>query len=168
MRHARAMGMPLVVALILVLAACGGAASPSADDGDPEQSTASEPSEAPASSDDNDDGDGNGNGNGSSTDLDQLAEDLTPPNSSETSRTTAGEVIFVTFESSDSSDSLRDFYEDAIADTGLEVFSTTSAEGSYSWIFAESEGSSTGGVVTVVPSGTGSGSTVAVQIGTGS
>jgi hypothetical protein len=166
MRHARAMGMPLVVALILVLAACGGAASPSADDGDPEQSTASEPSEAPASSDDNDDGDGNGNG--SSTDLDQLAEDLTPPNSSETSRTTAGEVIFVTFESSDSPDSLRDFYEDAIADTGLEVFSTTSAEGSYSWIFAESEGSSTGGVVTVVPSGTGSGSTVAVQIGTGS
>jgi len=166
MRHARAMGMPLVAALILVLAACGGAASPSADDGDPEQSTASEPSEAPASSDDN--GDGNGNGNGSSTDLDQLADDLTPPNSSETSRTTAGEVIFITFESSDSPDSLRDFYEDAIANTGLEVFSTTSAEGSYSWIFAESEGSSTGGVVTVVPSGTGSGSTVAVQVGTGS
>jgi len=166
MRLARAMGMPLVVALILLLAACGGAASPSADDGEPEQSTASEPSVAPASSDDN--GDGNGNGNGSSGDLDQLAQDLTPPNSTETSRTTAGEVIFVSFESSDSPESLRDFYEDAIADTGLEVFSTTSAQGSFSWIFAESDSSSFGGVVTVVPSGTGSGSNVAVQIGTGS
>jgi hypothetical protein len=111
--------------------------------------------------------DGNGGPDGNGGDLDQLAEDLTPPNSSETSRTTAGGVIFVTFESSDSPDSLRDFYEDAIAQTGLEVFSTTSAQGSYSWIFAESEGSSYGGVVTVVPSGTGSGSGVAIQIGTG-
>jgi len=159
----------LAFLLVLMLAACGGSGSggTDSDGGD------GEPTDAAETTDDgnggnggDDDGDGNG-GNGSSGDLDQLAEDLTPPNSSETSRTTAGTVIFLTFTSTDSPDDLKSFYESAIADTGLEVFSTTSTQGTYSWIFGVDEGDGSGGIVTVSPDPNGGGSQVGVQVGTG-
>lgn len=159
MRWSRGLVLLLVV---LLIAACGGSPAASADDseGNGGSSEAADTPEPAASKDDG------GNG-GSAGDLDQLAEDLTPPNSTETSRTTAGGVIFLTFESTDSPDSLRSFYESAIANTGLEVFSTTSAEGTYAWIFAESEGSDYGGVVSVGPGVDGSGSVIVVQVGSG-
>ncbi len=153
--------------MVILVAACGGSPAASADGngGNGGSSQAADTPE-PAASTDGGNG-GNGGDGGSEGDLDQLADDLTPPNSSETSRTTAGGLIFLTFESSDSPDDLRSFYESAIANTGMEVFSTTSAEGSYSWIFAESEGSAYGGVVTVTPGTDGSGSFVGVQVGSG-
>lgn len=159
---------PLLIpaALVFVLAACGGGpgATDGGNGGNGDESAAASVAASEAEPSTN----GGGNGGGPSEgDLEQLAQDLTPPNSTETSRTTAGGVIFVTYESTDSPEDLQAFYEDAIGRTGLEVFSRTSAGGAYSWIFAENDTSSYGGVVSVGPSGTGSGSAVVVQVGSG-
>lgn len=163
MRWSRAL---LPALLVVLLAACGGSSPSTGGNGDGSQGAqassdtqASEPateSTAPEAS--------SGSGNGNAGDLDQLASDLTPPNSSQTSRTEAEGIIFLTFDSSDSPEDLQSFYEDAISSTGYSVFSRTTVEGAYSWIFGIEDNSDFGGVVTVGP-GTGSGSYVAVQIG---
>ncbi len=159
MRSTRALA-PIFLALLL--AACGGSGSSDDGGGDgPASEAAGTPQPNETSG-----GDGGG-GNGSSADLEQLAEDLTPPDSSETSRTTAGGVIFLSFESSQSPDDLESFYEGKITSGGFEVFSRTSAEGTYSWIFQDPGDDSFGGVVSVGPSGNGSGSLVVVQVGSG-
>ena len=158
MRSTRALA-PIFLALLL--AACGGSGASDDGGGDGPASEAAgtaQPTETPG---------GGGDGNGSSGDLDQLAEDLTPPDSSETSRTTAGGIIFLTFESSRSPDDLESFYEGKITSGGFEIFSRTSAEGTYSWIFQDPGDNSFGGVVTVTPSGEGSGSLIGVQVGSG-
>ena len=150
----------LALFLALMLAACGGG-SGSNGDGDADGDATPTAAET-----DGGDGDGDGDGNGgSSGDLDELAEDLTPPNSTETSRTTAGGFIFLTFTSTDSPDDLQSFYEQAIEDTGLEVLSTTTAGGTYSWIFGETDG--VNGVVSVSAGPDGTGSQVGIQVGTG-
>lgn len=160
-----------VAALVMVLAigACGSPAVQT--DGDGSDGGASEPASDPTaqSTDGGDgggDGGGGGGGGGAISDPEALADELTPPNATETSRTTAGGVVFVSFESSDSPETLEGFYEDSIARTGLEVFSRTSAEGSYSWIFGVDDDSGAGAVVSVAP-GTGGGSVVGIQVGTG-
>lgn len=166
----------ILLTLLALVAACGSPAASADSDGNggngngngAEESQEPEATATPADGGGgNGDGDGNG-GNGSSGDLEGLLSDLTPPNSSQIQRTEAEGVIFVIWESTDSPETLSDFYTDAIADTGLEIYSTTTAEGSYSWLFAESENSDFGGVVTLVPSSSGgSGSTVSVQVGAG-
>ncbi len=161
MRSTRALA-PIFLALLL--AACGGSGSSADGGGD---GPASEAAGTPQPNETSGGGGGGGGGNGSSGDLDQLAEQLTPPDASETSRTTAGGVIFLTFESSRSPDDLESFYEGAITGAGLEIFSRTSAEGSYSWIFQDPGDNSFGGVVSVTPGGDGSGSLVGVQVGSG-
>jgi hypothetical protein len=159
------------VLLALLLAACGGSTASSGGNGGDESQAAqsqeeSEAAEPTPEESEDDDGNGGPGGNGAFDDLDQLAEDLTPPNSDEMSRTEAGTVLFITWESSDSPEDLEGFFEDAIGDTGLGIFSRTSAEGSFSWIFGIEEGSTAGGVLTVSPSGDGSGSLVGLQLGT--
>lgn len=155
--------LPILAALVLALAACGGPGAASDDGNGEESAAASAPaSEAEASAEESK---GGGNGGPGEIDLEQLVEDLTPPNATETSRTTVGGVIFVTFESSEEPDALEGFYENAIAGTGYDILSRTSAGGSYSWIIHEEAGSDFGGVVSVNPSGTGSGSLVGIQVG---
>ena len=167
MQWSRLMLLPVLL-VALMLAACGGPAA-SADGnggngGDESQAAEATDTPEPDESEGNGGNGGNG-GSGAFDDLDQLAEDLTPPNSDETSRTEAGSVLFITWESSDSPDDLEGFHEDAIGNTGLDIFSQTSAEGSFSWIFGIEEGSSAGGVLSISPSGDGSGSLVGLQIG---
>ena len=162
----------ILLSLLALIAACGSSAASADGDGgngDGNGTEASQEPEATATPADGDGGDGDGDGgNGSSGDLEGLLSDLTPPNSSQIQRTDAEGVIFVIWESTDSPESLADFYTDAIEGTGLEIYSTTTAEGSYSWLFAESESSDFGGAVTLVPSSSGgSGSTISVQVGAG-
>ena len=166
----------ILLCLLVLVAACGSNAASSDGGGNGGNGNGSEESQEPeatATPADGDggsgDGDGDGDGgNGSSGDLEGLLSDLEPPNSSQIQRTEAEGVIFVIWESTDSPETLADFYTDAIAGTGLEIYSTTTAEGSYSWLFAESENSDFGGVVTLIPSSSGgSGSTVSVQVGGG-
>lgn len=149
--------------LIVVAVACsspgGGTGGDGGGDGS-EQSDAPEPTAAATA------GTGGGGGTGSG-DLDAVFETLTPPNSTETTKTAAEGIIFAIFESTDSIDSLRSYYEGAIADAGLQIFSTTEAQGGYAWTIAESEGSSFGGAISIYPSGTGSGTAVSVTIGNG-
>lgn len=162
----------ILLSLLALIAACGSSAASADGDGDGGNGNGAEESQEPeatATPADGDGGDGDGDGgNGSSGDLEGLLSDLTPPNSSQIQRTEAEGVIFVIWESTDSPESLADFYTDAIEGTGLEIYSTTTAEGSYSWLFAESESSDFGGAVTLVPSSSGgSGSTISVQVGAG-
>jgi hypothetical protein len=171
----------VLVALLVLIAACGSPAATTDGDGNggddgTEQSEAAQPTATPDSSDGGgddgggDDGGGDdGGGDGpSSGDLEGVLNGLVPPNSTQIQRTDADNIIFVIYESSDSPESLADHYPDAIADTGMEVISTTSAGGSYSWLFAENESSSFGGAVSVGPAADGgSGSSVSVQVSNG-
>lgn len=164
MKRALALILP---ALVLLLAACGGTSNTPGGNGN-----GGDESSAPASTEasvDAQPSEGTGGGGGGTAgDLDSLVEALTPPNAAEQTKTTAEGGVFIGWESTDSVESLKSFYESAIPNAGMQIFSTTSAGGSYSWVFAENEGSSFGGSVTLAPSSSGgSGSTVIVTATSG-
>lgn len=162
------MGMVRGVALpflLLFMVACGspgvsqsasgtqGASASASESTAASASEQDEPSSAPPTS------------GGDTGDLDSLVQKLKPPNATEISKTSAQGGAYVAWESTDSADSLKSFYEKAIKDAGMTVFSTTTTGGVLSWIFAKEEGSSFGGSVTVAPSTSGgSGSSVIVAV----
>ncbi len=172
MRVPRALAALLILVLI---AACGGGqagdSSGGDDNGSDTESTAPEPGGGSESSDDGGNGgtepsDDGGNG-GSSHDLDAIFATLTPPNSTELSKTTTQGVIFAAWDSTDNFDSLRSFYEDAIADTGLQIVQTTEAQGGIAWVIAEDDTGNFGGTVSIFPASDGSGTQVSVTVGEG-
>ena len=153
--------MALLVALLVV--GCGGSAASSApaDAGNGTGAAASadagsgaEATPAPAD-----------NGGGTAEDAAKLGDALVPPNSSEVSKTTTDTYWYVLYESTDSPDSLKAYYEGQIPKTGMKIISTTSANGAYVWAIARDESGAFGGSVTVGPSGSGSGSSVIVAVG---
>jgi hypothetical protein len=156
MRSVRTLLVGATLLALTTLAACGGgsgsstAATASQGGGaSTGASTGGEPSNPPAATPTENAGGGGGN------DVNSIVSALTPPNANQLSRTDAGGGVIITWDSTDSADSLKGFYESKIPGTGMKIFSTTSAGGTFSWIFAESEGSSHGGSVTVGPSSTG-------------
>jgi hypothetical protein len=160
MRRFTLLALPI---LAVALVSCGGSsttASPNGGNGGTTPTSAPEPQATQG---------GSGNG-GSTTDLEGLARALVPPNSNEAFKTSAEGAIIVAYESTDSFDSIRSFYEKAIAGTGLAVLATTEAGGGVSWIFGVDDANSGfGGSVTIAPSGSGSGGTsVSITIGSGS
>ena len=159
MRWTRLLVLPV---LVVLLVACGGSPGTSTDDngngnGNGESTNPDVTATAEASKDD-------GNGNGG--DVEELAADLVPPNSTETTRTVASGVVFAGYESTDSADSLKSYYEGKIASAGMVIISTTSTSGTYGFIFAEDDqGSGFGGSIAIAPSSSGgSGSTVVVTV----
>ncbi|MCV0402578.1 MAG: hypothetical protein K5924_02580 [Chloroflexi bacterium] len=157
MRPTRAL---VSLSLVLLLAGCGGSAP--ADDGGGDLPA----SEGAAPAQPGETGGGGGGGEaGSSDDLEAMAERFTPADTTETSRTTAGGVIFLTFESSQSPESLEGFYESAIGNEGFEILNRSSAQGSFSWIFMDPDNDGFGGVVSVTPRADGGGTIVGVQLG---
>jgi hypothetical protein len=159
MRWTRLLVLPV---LVVLLVACGGSPGTSTDDngngnGNGESTNPDVTATAEASKDD-------GNGNGG--DVEELAADLVPPNSTETTRTVASGVVFAGYESTDSPDSLKSYYEGKIASAGMVIISTTSTSGTYGFIFAEDDqGSGFGGSIAIAPSSSGgSGSTVVVTV----
>ena len=155
--------------MTLFVAACGSPAASNGGNGDGNGTEQSEPAEA--SQDDGGGGGGGGDsgggGGGGSDDAAQAFETLTPPNANELTKTEAGGVIFAAFDTTDSIDSLTSFYEDAFSDLGLQIISTTEAQGGISWIFGNDDSASTfGGAISVFPASDGSGTQVSVQVGT--
>lgn len=158
----------LALALVILAAACGSPAVTQTDgDGNGTGSEQSEPVEATEAAGDGggaDEGGGEGSGSG---DVDRAFEILTPPNSTQITRTDSEGIIFAAFDSSDSLDVLRSFYESAIPEAGLQILSTTEAQDGIAWTIAESEGSTFGGAVSLFPSTDGSGTQVSITIGAG-
>ena len=161
MRWSRAL---IALALLtLFVAACSSPAASNGGNGGGDDSEQSEPAET---SQDDGGGDGGGGGGSGSGDADQAFETLTPPNSTELTKTSAGGVIFAAFDTTESIDSLTSFYEDAISDAGLRILTTTESGGGISWIIGNDENASTfGGAISVFPASDGSGTQVSVQVG---
>jgi hypothetical protein len=158
----RSSGAPAALAalLMLVAAACGGSAASSAP---ADAGTGSGSGNGTAASADA--GSGSGSGTAAASDAAKVGEQLQPPNSTETSKTTTGGYWYAIYHSSDSPDSLKSFFEGQIPKTGLQIVSTTTANGTYSWLVANDSSGTFGGSVTVGPGGDGSGSDVIVGIG---
>lgn len=151
----------LALALALLVVACGSPAATTdgGDGGDGGNGTQeSEPEETS--------GDGGDGGNGSgSLDVDRVFEILTPDNATELSKTTAGGLIFAAWDSDESFDSLRSFYEGAIDEAGLQIISTTEAQGGIAWTVAEDLQGTFGGSISLFPASDGSGTQISVTIG---
>ena len=167
MRLARALVLPVMV---IAVAACGSSGgTDAAGSTQPSVDAPASPSPADASpAASQDDGGAGASSGGGAGDLSGVADQLVPPNASETSKTTASGVIFVTYSSSESPDSLKSFYESAIGKIGWHTLSTTSAEGSYSWVISPDASGNAAGSITVAPDASGgSGSQVLIQLGAG-
>jgi hypothetical protein len=131
-------------ALLVVLAACGGAATSSAPASIASASSAASSSasaSAAASS-----------GGGGSANLDELEDELTPPDSNETSRFDVPGGAAISFQTASSMDELRSFYADAFDDLGLEVVTSDAGDSGVSWVFSNTS-QEFGGSVVVAPSG---------------
>ena len=162
-----------VSALILALAACGGDASTTTSGGAQTspaavsgqlQVTAGASTTAEASTTQAPSG-GQSQPSGGGADLDSLVQRLTPPNATETARMNVGGAnITVTWDSSDSVDSLRSHYEGLFGNLGLTVVMSSTTEGTYVWFVQAGDNASLGGAVTVAPGSSGSGATVAVTL----
>jgi len=150
----------LSVAAVL-LSACGGSAATQAPAGATQATggggggTATEAPQGTEAPPATDAGGGGGGGGGSGDDVEAVARQLVPPNSTEIQKTTATDTWFVIYESTDSVDSLKAFYQDAIGKAGQKIFSTTTIQGGVSYVFAKDENGGLGGSVNIFPSGDG-------------
>ncbi|HEY3334100.1 MAG TPA: hypothetical protein VGK16_02595 [Candidatus Limnocylindrales bacterium] len=170
MTRNRTAGAALVLVSVVV-AACGGASTPAATTaadapatvdagtGSTETEAPSATEAAPAT------GEAAGDAGTAADDAAKLGGQLVPPNSKELSKTTTDTYWYVVYDSTDSPDTLKGFYEAQIPKAGMQIISTTSANGSYSWAIARDASGGFGGAVTVGPSGSGSGSSVIIAVG---
>lgn len=155
---------------LTTLAACGGgaqassAAATSSEGGG--ASSAGEPTdEAAATPTENPSTDGGGGGG---DDLQAIADQLKPPNSTQSFNQTAEGIIVTIYTSTDSPDSLKSFYESAIPSAGFKIISTSTdaATSSTALVFAKETSSTFGGAISIAPDPSGgSGTTVSVTVG---
>jgi len=159
MRWLRAL---LIPAAMFLLVSCS-----SDDEGDATAAATSEGSAATAAATSEGGGSGSGGGgsSASSDDVNQWIEDLTPPNASEVARFSAPEGTTVSFQSSDSFDDLKSYYDDKIADLGIQVVGTLTVEGSNSWIIGDDSDNGIGGTISIAPDGDNTIVTIILGIG---
>jgi hypothetical protein len=155
----------LAIAIVaLLLAACGGsAATQQPAGGGGGGGGGGTATEVPAATEAGGGG-GGGGGGGSGQDVEAVGNQLVPPNSTEVSKTTAEDTWFVIYESTDSVDSLKSFYENAVPKTGLRIISTTTIQGGVSYVIATDDSGAFGGAINIYPSGDGK---TAVQVTVG-
>jgi hypothetical protein len=150
----------MLAVLALLVVACGGSGGGNGGGGDGgDGGNGSEETQAEAPQPD----EGNGGGGEDAGDRPQLAGDLEPPNATETTRMSADGGFIISWRSSESVDSLESFYDDKIAELGLNVLGKQSVEGAHTWIFGDEDGSGPQGGVTVTEDGSG-GSLASVTI----
>jgi hypothetical protein len=140
MRCARALILP---ALAIVVIACSSPSPSSGGGGGGSEETDNAAATATATSD------GGGGGGGAGGDVDQLAEDLVPPSSSEQSRISSQGTLIVSYTSTDSVDSLKSYYEDKFDELGVNVIGTSSAGATTTYVIGNEDGSGIQGGVTV-------------------
>jgi hypothetical protein len=150
--------------VLLLLAGCGGGSaatqqpagqSASSGGGGGSATQMPEHSDAPVVTD------AGGGGGGGSDDVEGVATQLIPPNSTEVSKTTAQDTWLGIYSSTDSVDSLKAYYQRAIANAGQKIFSTTTIQGGVSYVFAKDDSGGFGGSINIYPSGDGK---TAVQV----
>jgi hypothetical protein len=154
MRWVRALVLPVLAVTVIACSA------PTPDTGN---GNGSQESDTPQASTDDGGGDGGGGG-GSQGDVEQLAEQLKPPNSTESSRFTTAEGISVGYGSTDSTDSLKSYYEGKFDDLGINLIGTSSASGSHTFVIGDEDGSGIQGGVSVIDDGSGA-SIVSITLG---
>ncbi len=168
MRPTRLLSILAIAGLLLALAACGGnnaGSSATSSNGSTATSGSGQSTEAtPTAAESSGDG---GGGGGSTTDLASLADQLVPPNSTQVVRTDAGNGLFIAYDSTDSLDSLKSFYENAIKNAGMTIVSTTTAADGAVYIFTRPSDSSFGGSVALGPGSNGGSSGVTITLGQG-
>jgi hypothetical protein len=145
----------------MLLGGCGGAGAPTQAPPGATSSTGGTASQVPATTEGPAATQSGGGGGGAGLDVEAVANKLIPPHSTEVTKTTAEDTWFAVYESTDSIDSLKSFYQDAIAKAGLRIFSTTTVSGGVSYVIATDESGSFGGAVNIYPSGD---SKTAVQV----
>lgn len=109
--------------------------------------------------------DSGGGGGNASGDVGEMVSRLEPPNATEVSRFSSADGVVISWESTDSVDSVKSFYDDAIEEAGLNVYGTTDVQGTHSWVISEESGSGYNGSVTIGPSSSGSGTSVSALLG---
>jgi len=156
MRCARALILP---ALAILVIACS-SPSPSNGGGGGSEESDNPTATATATSDG-----GGGGGGGAGGDVDQLAEDLVPPNSSEQSRISSQGTLIVSYTSTDSADSLNSYYENKFDELGVNVIGTSSAGATTTYVIGNEDGSGVQGGVTVAGDESSGGTIVQLTLG---
>ena len=159
MWRARALALP---ALMVLVVACGGPAASQSSAG---SETSNDPGTSAAASTGGEASAEASTGGGGGGDYGAVAESLIPPNSTEVTKTTPPGYSFIIYDSTDSVEALTSYYESAIPAAGMTIFSTTNNGGQVAWVFADSEGSTFGGSVSLYPSGTPNHTAVSVAVG---
>ena len=132
------------VLLLVALAACGGGPASA----NPTDATGGEPSNAASASEPATETPGGGPS--SVTDVDGMIEALTPPNSTQISRTNAGTSAIVAWESTDSVGDLKSYYIQKIAELNLTVLTTTEAANTYAVaVGTNAEGTGLGATIAI-------------------
>jgi hypothetical protein len=170
----RTLRSPIVGVLILVaatLAACGsgqesdaGATATQAGTtvgGVPTNAPVTTPTPEPSSSE------GAESSGASSGDVKALADALKPPNATQTFTSEASGLVTTIYASTDSADSLKSFYDGAIADAGMKVISTSTdtTTSTTAIVFASEDNATFGGSIAISPDPSGSGTNVSVIVG---
>jgi hypothetical protein len=136
----------LLGVLLVVLAACGGPAASSAESTAVEPSTAASASEPAASMAESPD-----DGGPAPTSIEELEDELVPPNSNQLTRTETPQGVLVAYESTDIVPDLKAYYAQKIAELGMTVITTNEAANTWAVAFGTDN------------TGTGLGGTVAIQ-----
>ena len=170
MRSVRFLLVGAAILVLMTLAACGGSSSSTAataTQGGGSTPSADEPTDQPEETPGETPGGGTG-GTGGTNDLQGIADQLKPPNATQTFNQTAQGIIVTIYSSTDSPDSLKSFYDRAITGAGFKVVSTSTdpSTSSTAIVFAKEGSSSFGGAISISPDPSGgAGTVVSVTIG---
>lgn len=158
-------GIAFLAGVALLVSACGGGGDDDDDDdsSEPGGSDATATQESGGNNGGNQSGgdptatseSGGGNGGGDSDDVEQLQEDLVPPKSKELLRYSTPDGTSISYESTESLDSLKEFYDDRVDDLDLGQLGNMSMPDSHSWFIGNNSGQGVQGSVTVVNAGDG-------------
>jgi hypothetical protein len=157
----------LALGAALFVSGCGGGDDDdsSSDDATVTATSSNEDSDGGSSDGSNGDDSNGGSDSGSTFDADDLeaiADDLVPPNATESGRVTTSEGVSMIWISEDDIDTLMEYYEDKFEELDLPIGASISAGGGHSWAFGDIEEFGGGVSLGPVPDG---GTSVTIALG---